>query len=95
MFGIVRLGFFFCVAFDLPPASNHPADNFIIIFQAPARPPVVPSGVVLAAAPASSTNLVDIGETTAGNNAINTGNMTTKKTKNNEKALLLSDDEFQ
>jgi len=59
---------------------------------APARVPVVPSGVVLAAAPASSATLVDIGET-AGNNAINTGNI--KKTKNTEKALLLSDDEFQ
>ena len=96
MFGIVRLGFIFSCGV-WPPSSLQPpfVDNFIIIFQAPARPPVVPSGVVLAAAPASSTNLVDIGETNAGNNAINTGNMTTKKTKNNEKALLLSDDEFQ
>jgi hypothetical protein len=63
--------------------------------EAPARAPVVPSGVVLAAAPASSATLVDVGDNTAGNHAINTGNMTTKKTKNNEKALLLSDDEFQ
>merc|ERR1719400_33457 len=38
--------------------------------EAPARPPVVPSGVVLAAAPASSATLVDIGDNTAGNTAI-------------------------
>jgi len=53
----------------------------------------VPSGVVLAAAPASAV-LVDITDTNNGNNANPTGN-NTKKTKNNEKALLLSDDEFQ
>ena len=81
--------------FDLHLTSpSHPADRYRYL-QAPARAPVVPSGVVLAAAPASSATLVDVGDNTAGNNAINTGNMTTKKTKNNEKALLLSDDEFQ
>merc|ERR1719210_3005123 len=53
----------------------------------------VPSGVVLAAAPASAV-LVDITDTNNGNNANPAGN-NTKKTKNNEKALLLSDDEFQ
>ena len=61
--------------------------------QAP-PPPVVPSGVVLAAAPTSSATLVDIADINTGNTDVSSGNLI-KKTKNNEKALLLSDDEFQ
>ena len=49
------------------------------------QPQVVPSGVVLAAAPA---NLIDISDT--GDQE----KVKSRKTKNNEKALLLSDDEF-
>lgn len=49
------------------------------------QPPVVTSGVVLAAAP---TNLIDISDT--GDQE----KVKSRKTKNNEKALLLSDDEF-
>merc|ERR1719234_1984675 len=49
------------------------------------QPPVVTSGVVLAAAP---TNLIDISDAGDQDKA------KTRKTKNNEKALLLSDDEF-
>ena len=49
------------------------------------EPPVGPRGVVLAAAPA---NLIDISDT--GDQE----KVKSRKTKNNEKALLLSDDEF-
>ena len=93
VFGIVRMGFFsvLCLTCLHPPNL---ADHYYYL-QAPAPPPVVPSGVVLAAAPASSATLVDLGDTTGGNNAVNPGNLITKKTKTNEKALLLSDDEFQ
>ena len=49
------------------------------------QPPMVTSGVVLAAAP---TNLIDISDAGDQDKA------KTRKTKNNEKALLLSDDEF-
>ena len=96
--GIVRMGLVFFVlrvVFDLHLSISPLTSHLYHYLQAPARAPVVPSGVVLAAAPASSATLVDVGDNTAGNNAINAGNMTTKKTKNNEKALLLSDDEFQ
>lgn len=50
-------------------------------------PPVLTSGVVLAAAPA---NLIDIGDQETRDQA----SLKSRKTKNNEKALLLSDDEF-
>ena len=49
------------------------------------QPPIVTSGVVLAAAP---TNLIDISDT--GDQE----KVKSRKTKNYEKALLLSDDEF-
>ena len=54
---------------------------------------VVSSGVVLAAAPTPTPALIDIGDTTTNTNM---GQQTkSKKTKTHEKALLLSDDEFQ
>ena len=51
----------------------------------------VPSGVVLAAAPTNpAPALIDISD-----NTDHQQQPKSKKTKNNEKALLLSDDEFQ
>jgi len=54
---------------------------------------VVSSGVVLAAAPTPSPALIDIGDNTDTN--IGQQQTKSKKTKTHEKALLLSDDEFQ
>ena len=58
---------------------------------------VVSSGVVLAAAPTPTPALIDIGDTTNTTNNTNMRQQQTKskKTKTHEKALLLSDDEFQ
>ena len=54
---------------------------------------VVSSGVVLAAAPTPTPALIDIGDNTDTN--IGQQQTKSKKTKTHEKALLLSDDEFQ
>ena len=55
---------------------------------------VVSSGVVLAAAPTPTPALIDIGDNT-NNTDLGQQQTKSKKTKTHEKALLLSDDEFQ
>ena len=94
--GILYHGILYLYFLHLASGTDHP------LFQVTPAPPaktsnnggnVVSSGVVLAAAPTPSPALIDIGDNTDTN--LGQQQTKSKKTKTHEKALLLSDDEFQ